>query len=412
MRGLDHRPLVVKFGGTSVGSGARFVRAAKIADRDAQHSPTAVVVSAMSGTTDTLLGFARTTFDEAGDRTRTGATREGTVAELYRTLADRHLEAARASVLEDHLSEVEERLLSLLGRLVQVAEQSFESGAARSDAVVQFGERLSAEILAGAIRSLGTPAEVVAGDPIATDTHFGEAEVDVGETRTRTAKYVAPILDSGAVAVAPGYVGRAADGSVTTLGRGGSDLSATVLGRALGAGEVRIMTDVDGVLSADPRLVPEATTLPHLSYREAAVFAGLGAKVLHPKTMEPAVESGMEVFVGNTFDPHATGTRISVGESGPGVRCVALRRGIKLEVPCSRGHRSEAAVVVCVGAPGKKDAAQGRRLLRKKGIPLLHSGVTSAGLVFVVGAHAAEETLRLLHEELVTPAREPAGEVA
>ena len=91
---------------------------------------------------------------------------------------------------------------------------------------------------------------------------------------------------------------------------------------------------------------------------------------------------------------------------------MALRRGIKLEVPCSRGHRSEAAVVVCVGAPSKKDAAQGRRLLRNKGITLLHSGVTSAGLVFVVSAHAAEETLRLLHEGLVTPAREPAGEVA
>ena len=172
------------------------------------------------------------------------------------------------------------------------------------------------------------------------------------------------------------------------------------------------MTDVTGVLSADPRLVPEAATLPHLSYREAGVFAGLGAKVLHPKTTEPAAAAGMEVLVRNTFDPHAAGTRISAIESGPGVRCVALRRGIKLEVPCSRGHKSEAAVVVCVGAPGKKDAAQGRRLLRKKGIALLHSGVTSAGLVFVVGAHAAEETLRLLHEGLVTPAREPAEEVA
>ena len=412
MRGLDRRPLVIKFGGTSVGSGARFVRAARIAAEAAQHSPTAVAVSAMSGTTDTLLGFARTTFGETDGRTSTGATREGTVAELHRSLADRHLAAARAAVLDEHLPGVEERLLSLLGRLAKVAEEPFESGAARSDAVVQFGERLSAEILAGAIRSLGVSAEVVAGDPIATDGCFGEAEVDVEETRARAAKYAAPILDSGAVAVVPGYVGRAPDGSVTTLGRGGTDLSATVLGRALGAREVRIMTDVDGVLSADPRLVPGATTLPCLSYREAAVFAGLGAKVLHPKTMEPAVESGMEVFVGNTFDPQAAGTRISVGESGPGVRCVALRRGIKLEVPCSRGHRSEAAVVVCVGSPGRKDAAQGRRLLRKKGISLLHSGVTSAGLVFVVGAHAAEAALRLLHEGLVTPAREPAGEVA
>jgi aspartate kinase len=219
---------------------------------------------------------------------------------------------------------------------------------------------------------------------------------------------VAPILASSAIAVVPGYVGRAPDGSVTTLGRGGTDLSATVLGRALGSPRVWIMTDVTGVLSADPRLVPEAVTLPRLSYREAGVFAELGAKVLHPKTTEPAAAAGMEVLVRNSFDPYAAGTRITAQSAGPGVRCVALRRGIKLEVPCSRGHKSEAAVVVCIGSPGKADATRGRRLLRKRGIALLHSGVTSAGLNFVVGAHAAEEALRALHDGLVTPAVIPA----
>jgi aspartate kinase len=406
---VRERPLVIKFGGTSVGEGARFVRAAKIA-ADAGR-PTVVVVSAMSGTTDALFGLAKTTAGNAGDaRTSTGATREGTVAELHRFLAERHLGAARAAVSEEHLPAVEERLLSLLGQLLKVVDEPFEEGAARRDAIVQFGERLSAEILAAAIKSLGVPAEVVGGDPIATDATFGEAEVLVEETRARAAKYVAPILDTGAVAVVPGYVGRAPDGSVTTLGRGGTDLSATVLGRALVSLRVWIMTDVDGVLSADPRLVPEAVTLPRLSYREAGVFAGLGAKVLHPKTTEPAAAAGMEVVVRNSFHPDAPGTCITVEDTGPGVRCVALRRGIKVEVPRSRGHESEAAAVVCVGSPGKADAAQGKRLLRKRGITLRHSGVTSAGLVFVVGAPAAEEALRALHHGLVTPVREPAGE--
>lgn len=408
---MDCRPLIIKFGGTSVGGPAEFRRAARIAAEAARDRPTAVVVSAMSGTTDALLGFAKMTaaseVGETGDdrRTSTGATREGAAAELHRALADRHLGAARMAVDGEHLPGVEDGILSLLKRLARVLDEPWESAAARRDAIVQFGERLSAEILAGAIRSLGAPSEVVAEDPIATDRNFEEAEVRVEETRRRAARYVGPLLDSGEVAVASGFVGRAPDLSVTTLGRGGTDLSATVLGRALGASEIWIMTDVSGVLSADPRLVPEAATLPRLSYREAGVFAGLGAKVLHPKTTEPAADAGMEVLVRNTFDPDSAGTRITSESTGPGVRCVALRRGIKLEVPCSRGHRSEAAVVVCVGSPRKADAARGRRLLKKRGITLLHSGVTSAGLVFVVAATAAETALRALHEGLVTPAK-------
>lgn len=406
---MSEAPLVVKFGGTSVGGPVEFARAARIAAQTARERPTAVVVSAMSGTTDTLLGFARAT--AAGDprRTSTGATREGSFVELHRALAHRHLGAARVAVAGEHLPAVEGRVLLLLKRLVEALGEPWESPAARRDAVVQFGERLSAEVMAGALRSLGVPSEVVAEDPIATDRNFEEAEVLVDETRRRAGAFVRPLLDAGGVAVAPGFVGRAPDGAVTTLGRGGTDLSATALGRALGASEVWIMTDVNGVLSADPRLVPEAATLPRLSYREAGVFAGFGAKVLHPKTTEPAAAAGMEVLVRNTFDPDSSGTRITAESTGPGVRCVALRRGIKLEVPCSRGHRSEAAVVVCVGSPRKAEAARGRRLLKKRGITLLHSGVTSAGLVFVVAATAAETTLRVLHEELVTPARTLAG---
>jgi aspartate kinase len=214
---------------------------------------------------------------------------------------------------------------------------------------------------------------------------------------------VDPLLQAGTVAVVPGFVGRAPDGSPTTLGRGGSDLSATVIGRALGSQEVWIMSDVNGVLDADPRLVPDAELMPRLSYHEAHTFAGLGAKVLHHKTMEPAAEAKMTVRVRNTFAPDTPGTRISADfADGDGVRCVALRRKVPMEIPCANGRRSETAMVVCIGSPSERDLKLGLRLLRKAKIRFLHAGFASAGLVFVVNGEQGEDALRLLHGSLVT----------
>jgi aspartate kinase len=402
---VSDRPLVIKFGGTSVGDGARFSRAAGIAIEADQDRPVAVVVSAMSGTTDTLLGYADTTTGRSG-RISTGATREGSVAELHRTLSDRHLRAAREAVSAEYLPEVEEHLLALLEELVRAVNEPVENPAARRAEIAVHGERLSAVILAGAIKSVGTPAAVVAGDPIATNAGFDGAHVDPAETQRRCSHLVVPHLDNGAVAVVPGYVGRSPEGSPTTLGRGGSDLSATVIGKALGSREVWIMTDVDGVLDADPRLVPEATLMPRLSYREAGLFAALGAKVLHPKTMEPASEAGIEVRVRNTFNLDCTGTRVSEYEDGTGVRCVALRRRFAVEAPCAPGHKRKAAAVVCIGVPTDGDLARGLRCLREAGISTLHAGPAIAGLVFVVGAESAEEALRALHAGLLSPAGE------
>jgi len=401
---VNDRPLVIKFGGTSVGGGAQFVRAATIAADAARERPLAVVVSAMSGTTDTLLGFARSAVSSG--------TREGSVAELHRSLAERHLKAAREAVSEKYLPEVEERLIFLLDRLVEAIEAPSSDQAARKAGIAVFGERLSSVILVGAISSQGTPATVVAEDPIATVGSFSASEVDSDTTRERCARYVAPLLDDGLVAVVPGYVGRSPEGLPTTLGRGGSDLSATVLGRALGSEEVWIMSDVDGVLDADPRLVPDATLLPRLSYREAGDFASLGAKVLHPRTMEPASEVGIEVHVRNTFAPERPGTRVSGFEEGPGVRCVALRRNFAVELPCvSRRHRKEAAAVIGIGSPDENDLARGRRRLREVGIEAIHSGIAPAGLVFVVFEEVADAALRALHGSVIT-APAPAGEVA
>ncbi len=397
-----------------MGGGAEMVHAANVAAESAQNGPVAVVVSAMAGTTDTLLGYADATAGSTGAAARTsmGVTREGTVAELHRTLADRHLCAAREAVSEDHLPEVEERIFSLLERLVEVVEEPAAAPSARRDEIAVYGERLSAAILAGAIRTLDVPAAVVPGDPIATNGDFGEAEVLGEEIRRRAGGYVWPLLEAGSVAVVPGYVGRTPDGSVTTLGRGGSDFSATVLGQALGSSEVWIMSDVEGILDADPRVVPGAALMPQLSYREATLFATLGAKVLHPKTMEPASEAGIEVFVRNSFDPASPGTRISDRGYGEGLRCVALRRDLAIEIPCTQGREKRVASVVCIGTPEDGDLARGTRCLKEAGIPPLHAGVSSAGLVFFVSKEAGEEALRTLHAGLIPAVEGAAEEVA
>ena len=403
---VSDRPLVIKFGGTSVGDGARFIRVAGIATETAQERPVAVVVSAMRGTTDTLLGHADVTTGRAG-RTSTGATRERSIAELHRALSERHLRAAREAVSAEYLPEVEERLSILLEQLVRALDSPVENPAARRAEIAVYGERLSAEILAGALRSAGTPAAVVAEDPIATNAGFDGADVDPLETDRRCSRYVAPLLREGTVPVVPGSVGRSPEGTPTTLGRGGSDLSATVIGRALGSREVWIMSDVDGVLDADPRLVPSATLMPHLSYREATIFAELGAKILHPKTMEPASEANIEVLVRNTFNLECSGTRVTEREDEPGVHCVALRRRFAVELPCaSRRHRKEAAAVVCIGSSDDRDLARGLRCLREAGIPPVHSGMAPAGLVFIVFEEVAEEALRTLHARLLLPAGE------
>lgn len=433
---------MIKFGGTSVGGGPEFVGAAKIAAGTARdggpagHMPPAVVVSAMSGTTDALLGYADRATATGTTRTRTGSTREGSLAELRRALADRHLAAAREAVSAGHLPGVERRLGTLLDGLVETLALPAEDPETRRAAAVVFGERLSATILAGALESQGVPAAVVTGDPIATTGGCTDAEVDAEETRRRAARYVAPLLDAGTVAVVPGYVGCSPDGGTTTLGRGGSDLSATALGRALGSREVWILSDVDGVLDADPALIPGAALIPRLSYREAGAFATLGARILHPKTMEPASAAGMEVLVRSTFNPECPGTRVSGQETGEGVRSVGLRHGLSLlrcpgpetpfgeEVFCvlgadggglsylADGGSGDAAGVVCIGSPGNGHLVSGLGALRRGGIGALWAGSTPEGLLFVVDGAEAPAALHALHAALVAEPEDTSESVA
>jgi aspartate kinase len=428
---VRERPLVIKFGGTSVGDGDAFLRAANIAADAARERPVAVVVSAMAGTTDALLGVARatvqTTSGEASrtpkDASREGVVREVALSRVYRALADRHLRAAREAVRGELLPEVEGRIHEILWSLIEAVDAPAENLAARGDAIVSLGERLSACILAGAMSGLGAPAAVASADPIATDGGFGEAEVLARETRSRAQKYVRPLLEEGTVAVVPGYVGSGPDAAVTTLGRGGSDLTATVLGRALGSEEVWILSDVNGVLDADPDLIPSAALIPRLSYREAGQFASLGAKVLHPRTTEPASAAGIEVRIRSTFNPSSEGTLISYREGGPGVRSVALRRGLTIshappeiveDAFCVLGADDDGlkvltdgaglAAVVCIGAPTDRDLLAGLRCLREVNVRPLFAGNASTGLLFAVAEEDAETTLHALHAGLIPAA--------
>jgi bifunctional aspartokinase / homoserine dehydrogenase 1 len=201
------------------------------------------------------------------------------------------------------------------------------------DSVSSLGERLSAPLVAGALSERGVRSEgIEATGLIVTDSYHGAAEPLMEPTRIRCEARLRPLLQQGVVPVVTGFIGATAEGVLTTLGRGGSDYSATILGGALGADEVIIWTDVNGVLTADPRLVPGARTIPEISYREAAELAHFGAKVLHPKTLRAVTQSGIPVWIRNTFEPEHPGTKITPQgrSSSAGVKALTAIRDVSL----------------------------------------------------------------------------------
>jgi aspartate kinase len=294
---------VLKFGGTSVGSAGALRSALSIAAGAAGERPAVVVVSALSGVTDALEaalgGAAGGRLDAAGFVAALRARHEALLAAVARGRA-----AARAaSALRGRLGELEAGLRRLAAA---------GAATARDRALVlAFGERLSAPVFAAGLGSLGLDARALdAAELVRTDGAFAEAAIDPAETR-RLVRLALGALGPDVVPVVTGFIGATASGETTLLGRGGSDLTAAVLGGALDAERVEIWSDVDGVLEADPRLFPGAATIPWLSYAEATALARAGAKVLHPRTLEPLVEAAIPVFVGNTLRPDAPGTWIA-----------------------------------------------------------------------------------------------------
>ena len=317
----------MKFGGTSVGSAERIAQAAQLAiDSAAKGHQVVVVTSAMSKVTDTLIGAARKASGGHWDP----ATRQ--------QLFDRHKAVADALIGDDAArhAEVLEALRQRLDRFEKLCfglSMVHELTPRLLDAISATGEMLTAPLLSAAIAARGRPSQPVdAIDLIVTTDQFGGAEPLMDETRARTAARLKPAIARGEIPVVTGFIGATLDGVMTTLGRGGSDYSASIVGAALDAGEIWIWTDVDGVMTANPSEVPEARTLAEISYSEASELAYYGAKVLHYKTILPAFRQRIPVRILNSFNPAHAGTRVTV-EGDPaaqGVKAVTSIRGVIL----------------------------------------------------------------------------------
>jgi aspartate kinase len=470
---------ILKFGGTSVGSGEYMRRVASIIAHkvhDSGEDFPVVVVSAMAGITDQLLHIARL-----------ACTCEYQNCETeLNSLKQKHLEAARNLFLkhEDRYSQLIDNLETAFSALQHdIAELQLCANKVltyeiplRTAAVAAWGERLSVLLLAAAVRNCGVDSVPVGEEAIITAHPQSEMEQPLGtvigseplteETRINAQMLVQPLIERHKVPIMPGFIGRTLTGFVTTLGRNGSDYSASVIGAALDCTEVTIYTDVDGVLSADPRLVANARLLPRLSYAEAARLSWFGAKVLHPRTLIPIAHRNIPVRVRNTFRPHSRGTVVGsektqrsaaaaitvrhqlalitventdmfgAPENAGQVFALAARAGAapvaicsssgyhlsfmveeqaadsilsllqhdmgSWRVICTRGL----AACACIGSGFSVDpmsAARATTALARERIPVITQGASESGIILIVEDRDSERALRCLHRDLIAP---------
>ena len=331
---MNNKLQVMKFGGTSVGDAECIRRAAEIVFDAAKSNSVVVVVSAMSGVTNRLIAAAQKA--SSGDRDE--------VNDLPTALRDQHFTAAtilvKDSSLQAELKTELERITSEVANLCQGISLLRELTPRAHATVSSIGERLSARLMAATLREMGLNSVAVeATEVIVTDEQYLQAEPLMKLVRQRCDERLRPLLSEGITPVVTGFIGATTEGTLTTLGRGGSDYSATTLGGALDADEIIIWTDVDGVLTADPRLVPSARLLREISYNEAAELAYFGAKVLHPKTLRPVVDAQIPVWIRNSFAPEKAGTRITAGghPTEHGVRAITAIPNVSMITIGGRG---------------------------------------------------------------------------
>lgn len=304
--------IVMKFGGTSVANAECIRRSASLVCERARQDKVVVVVSALAGVTDAIVSALQ-------------AAKSGDLEEVdvvCNRLRARHRAIVPELVAPDDRAQVNAAIDHAFARLGEVC-----GGVAHlhlfspqiGDMVLSLGEEMSAAIFAAHLRSVGQGAEYVdAAQLIVTDAKFGDATPDLEATGRNVPTVLNPILDNGGVPVVTGYRGAATSGQMTTLGRGGSDYSATVLGAAAAADEVWIWTDVDGVLTADPRVCPTAAVLPEITFNEAVELSHYGAKVIHERAVRPVREANIPVWIKNSMRPEVVGTRISADASADG----------------------------------------------------------------------------------------------
>jgi len=377
---------VMKFGGTSVGDAIRIRRAAEIVATASKDSSVVAVVSAMGGVTNRLAEAAQAS--AAGNR--------DTAVQIAETLRKQHQEAVKDLVSND------DRRFLLIAEIEKIIEQvtglCYGTALLREltprvlDEILSTGERLSARLLANALCELGLKGVAVeATELIVTDNISGRADPLMPQTREKAPARLLPLIADDLVPVVTGFIGATAEGMLTTLGRGGSDYSATILGAALDAAEVIIWTDVDGVLTADPRLVPEARTLREISYNEAAELAYFGAKVLHPKTLRPVSEAGIPVWIRNSFVPERQGTKITATghPTARGVKAITAISGVSLITVGGRG------IVGLPGVAGKTFSAVANA---QANVLLISQSSSQNDICFIINSEDEARTVEMLRQ--------------
>jgi len=304
--------IVMKFGGSSVADAERIKNVAEIVKSKMGRKPV-VVVSALGGATDALISIAKSAQEKKSN---------GEFAAFF----DRHRKAIAELGLKEELIKGDEEELT---RLIESISVLNELTSRILDRIFAFGEGMSSKIMAGYMQSIGMPASAYAAYDVGmiTDSNFGEADV-LPETESLI-KGAFGHIDG--IPVVTGFIGKDMAGNPTTLGRGGSDYTASIIGAAIGAEEIEIWTDVDGVMTSDPRIVKSAVSIDRVSYEEASELAFLGAKVLHPKTILPAVNKNIPVRVLNTFNPSHKGTVVLKEiEKGSRVASIACKKGVSV----------------------------------------------------------------------------------
>jgi aspartate kinase len=322
------KKIVMKFGGTSVATGENIRQVADIvADSVKKDYRVVVVVSAIAGITNQLV-------EEAEQAKKRG---EKQIQEFTRKLVEKHVatvtEAIEKKSIQEEVEHVIKKTVNELEKVLTGICYVGEITPKSRDYVLSFGERLAAPIVWGALRDIKLPTQFFTGKEagIVTDENFGEASPLMNITTHQVRGRLEPLLEEKVVPVVTGYIAATQDGVITTLGRGGSDYTATILSVALSADEVWIWTDVDGIMTTDPKIVQSAKMLPELSYGEAAEMAIFGAKAMHPSALEPVIEAHIPVRVRNVFNPENLGTLIADGyeaKSKEVVKAVALIKDV------------------------------------------------------------------------------------
>lgn len=319
--------IVMKFGGTSVGTGENIRHVADLVAQYSKEHKVTVVVSALAGVTNSLI--------ETGCKAQKSDQKqiEAFTASLLKKHTDAIATAITSKSIQKEVTEIVEKSIAELEKVLTGICYVGELTPKSKDYVMSFGERLSTPIVWGALKDHNIPSRFFTGKEagIVTDSNFGEAEPLMNYTTHLLRERLDPLIEQGVVPVVTGFIAANQDGIVTTVGRGGSDYTATILGVALKADEVWIWTDVDGIMTTDPKLVPTARMLPQLSYQEAAEMAIFGAKAMHPRALGPVSKENIPVRIRNTLNPSNPGTLITkepAADENKPVKAVAMIKDV------------------------------------------------------------------------------------